>query len=141
MSDRATPTRCPTDWQDPGTAIEGGVEVDMNEIIRQLNAELGPTLVSAVAGSRDPDAYQEGYTSIGPCPTPEMIRRLRFAYVAWVAVAAAEGDDVARIWFIGSNPLLGGDTPIDAIREGRFRETETAVAAFVHGGFAGRPST
>jgi hypothetical protein len=109
----------------------------MNEIIRQLNAELGPTLVSAVAGSRDPDAYRKVCTSVGHFLTPEMIRRLRFAYVAWVAVAAAEGDDVARIWFIGSNPLLGGDTPIDAIREGRFRETETAVAAFVHSGFAG----
>jgi uncharacterized protein (DUF2384 family) len=115
--------------------------MDINEIIGQLNAELGPTLVSAVAGSRDPDAYRKGSTSTGPFPTTEVIRRLRFAYVSWVAVAAAEGDDVARIWLIGSNPLLGGDTPIDAIREGRFRETETAVAAFVHGGFAGRPST
>jgi hypothetical protein len=111
--------------------------MDMNEIIGQLNAELGPTLVSAVAGSRDPDAYRKGSTSTSPFPTTEVIRRIRFAYVAWVAVAAAEGDDVARIWFIGSNPHLGGDTPIDAIRENRFRETETAVAAFVHDGFAG----
>lgn len=111
--------------------------MDTNEIIRQLNAELGPTLVSAVAGSRDPDASRKWATPTGPFPTTEMIRRLRFAHGVWLAVADVEGGDVARIWFIASNACLAGDTPIDAIREDRFRETESAVAAFVHDGFAG----
>jgi hypothetical protein len=124
-------------FEAPSTTIESGVEVDTAEIIRRLNSGLGPTLVSAVAGSRDPDASREWGASIDSSPTPEMIRRLRFAYAAWLIVAAEEGDDVARVWFIASDPFLGDDSPVDAIRELRFREIAMAVAAFVREGFAG----
>jgi len=41
------------------------------------------------------------------------------------------------MWFIGSNPWLGQDTPVDAIREGRFREVAAAAGAMVGEAFSG----
>jgi hypothetical protein len=137
MSDYYASASASTDWRHPETTTEGRVEMNTKEIIRQLNAELGPTLVAAAAGSRDPDASREWSASTGSFPRPEMVRRLRFVYAAWVAVAAAEGQDAARIWFVALNPRLGGDSPIDAIREDRFRQTKMAVDVFIQDGFAG----
>lgn len=65
------------------------------------------------------------------------MRRLQFAYVQWLAMSASEGEQVARMWFIGSNPLLDYDAPVDAIRENRFTEAAAAAVAMVEDGFKG----
>ena len=52
-------------------------------------------------------------------------------------MAEAEGEHVARMWFIGSNPWLDHDSPIDAIREDRFKEVAAAATAMVEDGFSG----
>ena len=44
---------------------------------------------------------------------------------------------MARLWFIGSNPLLDYDTPVDAIRENRFKEAAATAKAMVEDGFVG----
>jgi hypothetical protein len=41
------------------------------------------------------------------------------------------------MWFVGSNPLLDYDTPVDAIREGRFKEVAATTAAMAEDGFLG----
>ncbi|WEG08620.1 hypothetical protein PU630_15450 [Microbacterium horticulturae] len=48
-------------------------------------------------------------------------------------MAAAEGHQVARQWFIGGNPHLHDETPITAIREDRHEEVVDAVASFIGG--------
>jgi len=55
----------------------------------------------------------------GPTPGPGYTRRLQLAYRAWTHVAGAEGDHVARAWFLGGNPVLGETTPLTAIRTDR----------------------
>lgn len=73
----------------------------------------------------------------GPQPRPEAIKRLTFAYEQWWKVAEAEGEHVARLWFIGANPWLDNDTPVNAIREGRLKEVSHAAQALVDDAFSG----
>ncbi|MDP3949510.1 hypothetical protein [Microbacterium sp.] len=52
-------------------------------------------------------------------------------------MAAAEGEQVARLWFVGGNPWLRDNTPITAIREDRFDEVANAVQALLDDSFGG----
>lgn len=103
--------------------------MDVHELVRRLNAALGPTLVAAVAGSKDPKAPIRWAKHDGGTPRPEFESRLRTAHRALKLVADAEDVHVARAWFIAANPLLDETTPITAIREGHHREALRAAAA------------
>ena len=65
----------------------------------------------------------------------EQATRLGVAYETWSVIASEHGAQVGRVWFIGANPWLRYDTPVDAIREGRFAEVAAAARAisFIHG--------
>lgn len=102
-----------------------------------MNACLGGTLVAILAGSKDTKASHRWAKHGGPQPRPEAIRRLVFAYEHWWKVAEAEGEHVARLWFIGANPWLGYDTPVNAIRENRLKEVGHAAQALVDDAFSG----
>ncbi|MEW2005672.1 hypothetical protein [Microbacterium sp. NPDC079208] len=111
---------------------------DPVDLARRLIAVLGPTLVSTLAGSRDTRAALDWSEDDGARPDADAVRRLECADAVWRAVSDAEGDQVARLWFIGGNPFLGGDdTVITAIREGRFNEVVGAAQALVDGSFSG----
>ncbi|NUU06431.1 hypothetical protein [Leifsonia sp. C5G2] len=112
-------------------------KTDIREITRRLNSALGATLVASLAGSKDPKISYKWARADGPEPRNDVVRRLQFAHTQWLAITASEGDQVARMWFIGSNPLLDYDTPVDVIREDRFKEAATAAAAMVEDGFLG----
>lgn len=113
------------------------VAADSNTLVRRLIIALGPTLVSTLAGATQPGAASGWSAPDGPTPDAGALLRLRCAHVAWLNVSAAEGDDVARAWFVGGNPWLREDTPITAIREGRFGDVAIAVKACVHDSFSG----
>jgi len=100
--------------------------MDIREISRRLNTGLGPTLVAGLAGSTYRSISRLWAQLGGPLPSDNEEQRSLWAYAQWSAVTAAEGEDVAGMWFIGSNPWLGQDTPIDAIREIRFRKVALA---------------
>ncbi|HEY8310454.1 MAG TPA: hypothetical protein VIG47_07855 [Gemmatimonadaceae bacterium] len=102
-----------------------------------MNSALGATLVASLAGSKDPKISYKWARADGPEPKNDAVRRLQFAHTQWLAITASEGEHVARMWFIGSNPLLDYDTPVDAIRENRFKEAAAAAAAIVEDGFLG----
>lgn len=120
-----------------GGAHAAAIRLDVHEIVRRLNGAVGATLVAALAGSRDPKIGYRWARADGPTPRPESVTRLQFAYEQWGQVAAAEGEHVARMWFLGANPRLGYDTPVDAIRQGRFKDVAAASAAIAEDGFAG----
>jgi hypothetical protein len=107
------------------------------EIARRLIAALGPTLVAALAGSKDRTAPHEWVKFDGSEPAPEALPRLACAYETWRKVAEAEGDHVARAWFVGSNPRLGESTPVTAIREDRLDEVGYAAQAVADDAFSG----
>lgn len=106
-------------------------------LARHLMADLGPTLVSTLAGSKDSRAATGWGSPDGPLPSTHAALRLECAYDAWQRVSAAEGDDVARAWFVGANPWLGDDSPVTAIREGRFDEVANAATACADDSFSG----
>jgi len=105
--------------------------LDIHEVARQLNAHLGPTLVAAAVGTPDRKLPIRWAKASGPTPGADYQRRLQVAHRLWTRVAGAEGDHVARSWFIAANPLLGEDTPLTAIREDRTKAVVAAAEAFV----------
>lgn len=119
------------------SAYRRTIRLDIREVARRLNASLGGTLVAALAGSKDTKASHKWAKDGGPQPRPEAIRRLHFAYEQWQKVVEAEGEHVARVWFIGANPWLDYDTPVNAIREGRYKEVGNAAQALVDDSISG----
>lgn len=109
---------------------------DIREVIRQLNSALGGTLVASLAGATDPRVSYEWAREGGPQPGAGAVERLRFAYEQWRMVSDLEGDSVARAWFIGANPWLGDDTPVNAIRDGQWAAVAAAAKALVDDSFS-----
>ncbi|MGZ0069471.1 hypothetical protein [Microbacterium arborescens] len=107
--------------------------MDIHDIVRALNATLGSTLVAALSGSKDRELPNRWAKPDGPEPGDQFATRLQFAHRQWTILAAADGGQVAREWFIGGNPLLNEATPITAIREDRHDAVARAVAAFIAG--------
>ncbi|MCW2132377.1 hypothetical protein [Arthrobacter sp. VKM Ac-2550] len=120
-----------------GAAHAGTARLGIREIVRQLNSALGATLVSALAGSKDPKISYKWARTDGPEPKPEAQARLQLAHRAWTAVSGVEGDHVARLWFIGANPWLSEVSPIEAISELRAKEVMDAAAAMIEDSFSG----
>jgi len=109
----------------------GEEDVDLHEVARQLVSHLGPTLVAALAGATAKGQAIEWAMPDGPEPPPDAARRLELAHRVWTEVAASEGDDVTRAWFLGYNPLLGDHVPLTAILDDRATEVMAAVRAFL----------
>jgi hypothetical protein len=126
-----------TDTTHVATAHTRMIKLDVREIVRRLNGSLGGTLVASLAGSKDAKLPYRWAKADGPAPKNEAMRRLQFAYEQWTMLAEAEGEHVARAWFIGANPWLEYDTPITAIREDRFKDTGKATQAVLDDSFSG----
>jgi len=100
-----------------------------------LYRSIGPTLLDATIGSvrRFRPEWELQRVEF----TDQEKERVLAAYKAFTEVAAEEDADVARLWFIGANPWLKDDTPVTAIREGRFDELNTAIQALKGDSFSG----
>lgn len=109
------------------------MRMDIHDVVRELNAALGPTLVAALSGSKDRKLPIRWAKPDGPEPRSDAARRIFFAHRQWGLLSAADGDHVARQWFIGGNPLLQEETPITAIREDRHADVSAAVDSFIAG--------
>jgi len=114
---------------DPGKEAVMETPDNVHEVVRRLNAALGPALVANLADTTDRILPLEWARPEGPEPGLEAQTRLWQALEAWWTVSRSEGDELARQWFIGVNPHLGEDTPVTAIREGRFKEVSAAALA------------
>jgi hypothetical protein len=117
----------------PTTQHSRTMRMDIHAIVRDLNAALGPTLVAALSGSKDRKLPIRWAKADGPEPRTDATRRLQFAHRQWRLLAAADGEHVARQWFIGGNPHLSENTPITAIREDRHGDVADAVESFIAG--------
>jgi len=118
-------------------AFKKTIRLDVREVTRRLNAALGGTLVSTLAGAKDTKASYKWAREGGAEPSAEAVRRLMFAHEQWQKVADVEGEQVARLWFIGANPWLDYETPVMAIREDRLKEVNRAAQALIDDSFSG----
>lgn len=114
-----------------------GEEDAIGILVRDLADGLGPTLVAAMVGETDRRVVQRWADGAAPLPTTGLRERLACAHRVWRRVAAAEGADVARAWFVGSNPWLQDDTVAAAIAEGRLTEVSIAAQALVDESWSG----
>ena len=112
-------------------------QLDVREVVRRLNAALGGTLVSTLAGAKDTNAAYEWAEEGGAQPGAEIVKRLMFTYEHWQKVAEAESEDLARVWFIGANPWLDYETPVMAIRSDRLKDVSRAAQALIDDSFGG----
>lgn len=109
----------------------------VQKVAQELNESLGATLVSVLAGSKDPKISYKWAKPAGPHPRDEAKKRLQLALRAWRIVSTSEGADVARMWFLGANPWLGEVSPVEAIGHDRSKEVMEAAMAMVEDRFAG----
>lgn len=116
-----------------GSAAVETAEMGIREIVRRLNAGLGPTLVAGLSGNKDRRISHKWAKQDGPEPNPNSVRRLMMAIRLWTELSDAHGEHVARLWFIGSNPWLDEDSPVEAIMEDRFKQVRAAANAMLQG--------
>lgn len=105
-------------------------------VVAELITQIGATQVvalSAAASPEDPHDWKAGDAR----PNKAAETRLRAAYAVWNLLAAEESGDVARAFFVASNPALGDASPVIALREGRTEEVYAAVRAFLTDGWTG----
>lgn len=113
------------------------VRLNTREVVRRLNGALGGTLVSTLAGAKDPKSASKWAKEDGAVPRDEATKRLHFAYEKWQEVSSAEGEHVARVWFIGANPWLEYESPVVAIRKGQYQAVSVAAKALADDSFGG----
>lgn len=89
------------------------------------------------AGSSNATASHEWAKEGSLLPQNGTITRPAFAYEQWQKIAESEGEQIARAWFVGANPWLDNDTPVNAIREGLLEEVGEAAQALVDDAFSG----
>lgn len=108
-------------------------ETSIEQITSFLEEVLGRKLVAALAGVADPKAV--GRWAAGErSPRAAAEERLRVAYQVFRLLLTEESKHTIRAWFIGLNPQLNDESPVTAIRAGRFQEVMVAAKAFVSGG-------
>lgn len=107
--------------------------LDVHELVRQLVSHLGPTLVATLANVNDRKLPHKWAKADGPEPRQESHARLLAAHRVWSDLSNAEGQTVARAWFIGANPRLGERSPAMVLREGDLQAVLAASKAFVAG--------
>lgn len=112
---------------------EDTTRITIHEISRQLVSHLGPTLVAMLAGVKDSKLPHKWSKADGPEPRLEANKRLQAAHRVWNKVSQVETEHVARNWFIGANPRLNEESPVEVLREGRISEVVAAADAFVEG--------
>lgn len=107
------------------------------EVVRELREILGARLcayLGSVKETRAVHQWAEGKRE----PGAEVQRRLRAAYQAAAAIAAADSAAVAQAWFQGLNPQLDDRSPARLLRDGDLDEVGPEVVgaarAFLAGG-------
>ena len=132
----------PTAAPDNGRPDSGGVDDsdlytnDRIQLARELDhyrllrGALGPAIAGGLAG-----VGTAGLRTWSP--SKEEAQRIATAASVWVTVSHADGDATARAWFIGSNPWLGGESPVEALMSGRLEDVRTAAAAFEQDAWSG----
>lgn len=110
--------------------------MDIHQLVRELNENVGATVVQTMAGVKDRTSPYKWAQPDGPEPRPEVEARLRLGYRVWRTLAQSEGPNVALAWLMGSNPRLQEDLPVLYIQRQLGREVLGAAEAFVDDTYA-----
>lgn len=106
--------------------------MNIHDLVRELNDNVGTTVVQTMAGSKDRTSPHKWAKPDGPEPRPEVEARLRLGYRVWKTLEMTEGRNVALAWLLGANPRLGENLPVLYIQQQRTRDVLGAAEAFVN---------
>lgn len=116
-------------------ASDDTARMDSHEVAAYLLKRLGPTLTAYITNSRSRAMPARWAAPPGEgthaTPSDDKATRLKAAHVVFRSIEDADNDQVARSWLISANPRLGGHTPAEFIREGKFPVVYRAAEAFV----------
>lgn len=103
---------------------------DLHELAHQVQELLGQKLVAYALGDRHPKTvgrYARGERD----PEPEAWRRLIDLGVVVEILRRGMGERTIKSWMLGSNPRLGGRSPIEELHAGNAHQVMGAASAFV----------
>ena len=115
------------------TGHADATRLDIHELVRILNENVGTTVVQAMTGTKDRGQPARWARPDGPEPRKATVNQLRLGYRVWHLLAQAEGQDIALAWLVGSNPRLAEATPVSAVRDLKSAEVIGAALAFTDG--------
>lgn len=110
--------------------------MNIHDIVRELNQNLGTTIVQTMAGVKNRSSPLNWAKPDGKEPRPEVETRLRLGYRVWKTLELAEGKHVALAWLMGANPRLDEELPVLFIQQNRARDILGAAEAFVNDNYA-----
>lgn len=113
-------------------AHRDSVSEPTDRVVAELRDDIGANLLAYIVEKSVSTVNK--WANGSPNPPQESERVLRTIFQVRSVLSQNDGPHVLRAWLIGFNPQLDDDTPADAIREGRLRETLTAARAFSIGG-------
>lgn len=108
------------------------VSAPTSRVVEQLRDEIGTNLLAYIVGKTASTINKWANGSSQASASSE--RTLRALLQVRSILGENDGPHVLRAWLIGYNPQLDDETPADAIRDGRVRETLAAARAFSVGG-------
>lgn len=113
-------------------AHRASVSEPTDRVVSQLRDDIGANLLAYIVekSASTVNKWASG-TSRPPHESESILRAL---LQVRSILGENDGPHVLRAWLIGFNPQLDDDTPADAIRTGRLRETLAAARAFSVGG-------
>jgi hypothetical protein len=98
------------------------------EVAAELRDILGLKLCAYLGSVKETRAVNEWAEGVRE-PSEEVQRRLRLAFQVALAIAGADGPEVARAWLQGLNPQLDDRSPARLLREGDIDEVGPEVVA------------
>jgi hypothetical protein len=109
-------------------AHQQAVRATFPQVASMLRDLLGARLCAYLGSVNETRAVHEWADGTRK-PSAATQRRLRLALQVALAIAEADGPDVARAWFWGLNPQLEDNSPARLVREGDPDEVGPAVIA------------
>lgn len=111
------------------------ISTPLNEMVSALQDRLSRRITAYIAGVDNVKAVTRWASGeVSAIRDPAVEQKLRTAYEIFLLLANYESGNTVKAWFIGLNPQLGDEAPIDALREGRLKESVNAARAFTVGG-------
>ena len=95
-----------------GNAHEHAMQIPIAQVVSELVDFLGAPTVAALANVKETRAVQQWMEGREP-QNPHV---LRFALQLASMLSAAGDKSIAKAWFYGSNPALGGRSPLVLFR-------------------------
>ncbi len=116
-------------------AHKQAVSTPLNEMVSALQARLSRRITAYIAGVDNGKTVSRWASGeVSTIRDLEVEQKLRTAYEIFLLLTNYESVNTVKAWFIGLNPQLGDVAPIDALREGRLKDSIAAARAFTVGG-------